>query len=729
MTRLTLRQLLGLALFSGTGLCLEVALTRLLSVLYFPQYVFVVLSFAILGIGLGAAAAALRTTLRRAELIPWYMALAGIFTVLLVIMHNVQAALFVLLILPFICMGLTFATLFSLATADSARLYMADLMGAGLGAIAVIPILNSLGALNAVLSMAVLFSLSSLVFASRSHLWSRGVVLAAAAIALIANLRFDWIAVNMANLQGDKPIESVLDNGGQIVASRWDSFARTDVVQPADGSPYQMYADGAAGSIMPPAVGGETLFSDIGFFPFATERPERVLVIGPGAGLDIWFGLQSGAREIVGIEVNPASVDLVEALGSYNGNLYDHPEVRILIDEGRSALRRDDSRYDLIFLSQVLTLSAERDGLALVENAVYTVEAFQDYFAHLAEDGQIALKLYDESTLTRALSVALAALREQGLSDAEAITHTAAFLDPSDNIPLLLVRRQPFAHNDVLALGAVASDVGFRPLFLPGVFARPPLDAVEQGTTTFAEIVERSATDISPPTDNRPYFFQFERGIPGTLQVPLVVVAVVVGAGGIVLLLAQRKISPTRLRWMPLYFAGLGVGFIAAEIAAIQQSRLLLGHPTPAIAAVIAVMLIGGGIGSLMTRTLPERVRSWVPLLVSLGLVVWMLVWPSLSGLFIGAEGVLRLLVLVITLGPVAVLMGMPFPVGLHTLRNDADHHIALAWAVNGVMTVFGSLISVAVSIVWGFQAVLVLSIVVYAMTFIVAHFTIADTV
>src|SRR5690606_32943928 len=134
-----------------------------------------------------------------------------------------------------------------------------------------------------------------------------------------------------------------------------------------------------------------------------------------------------------------------------------HPEVRILIDEGRSALRRDDNRYELIFLSQVLTLSAERDGLALVENAVYTVEAFQDYFAHLAEDGQIALKLYDESTLTRALSVALAALREQGLSDAEAITHTAAFLDPSDNIPLLLVRRQPFAHSDALALGAVAS--------------------------------------------------------------------------------------------------------------------------------------------------------------------------------------------------------------------------------------------------------------------------------
>jgi hypothetical protein len=727
MSRLTTRQLFSLSLLSGAGLCLEITLTRLLSVLYYPQVVFVVLSFAILGIGLGAAIAALRPTLRADHLIPYYMALAGIFSLVLILAHNLQTILFILLVLPFVCIGLTFASLFSHSAGDSARLYMADLIGAGLGAILVIPLLNLFGALNAVLFIAVLFGFASLLY-TLSQRWIQIILFAITSLVFITNLFIGFITVDMASIQTDKPIKTVLADGARVIATRWDSFARTDVVQPTNGGPYQMYADGAAGSIMPPAVGGDILFRDIGFFPFATDRPQRVMVIGPGAGLDIWFGLQSGAQEIIGVEVNPASVDLVNALSEYNGNLYDHPEVHILVDEGRSALRRDDSQYDLIFLSQVVTLSAERDGLALVENSVYTVEAFQDYFAHLTPNGQIALKLYDEATLTRALSVVMTTLMEQGLSDSEAIQYVAAILDPSENIPLLLVKNEPFSSDDVLVLGAIANDIGFRPLFLPGVFAQPPLDEVEQGATTFSEIIERSETDISPTTDNRPYFFQFEPGIPTDLQTPLAILAAAIIFGGIVLFTRSRGTSPTRLKWTPLYFAGLGVAFFAVEIAIIQQTRLLLGHPTTAIAAVLSVLLIGGGIGSILTRKLPEYIQRWLPLLIAVGLVIWLFIWPPISDQFVGAPGAVRILILVVLLGPLAVLMGMPFPIGLHTLRHDATHHVALAWAVNGFMTVFGSMASVAISAVLGFKAVLILGIAIYGLTFIVARIIVIDT-
>ena len=728
MSRLTTRQLFSLSLLSGAGLCLEITLTRLLSVLYYPQYVYVVLSFAILGIGLGAAIATLRPALRADHLIPYYMALAGIFSFVLILAHNLQTILFILLVLPFVCIGLTFASLFSHSAGDSARLYMADLIGAGLGAILVIPLLNVFGALNAVLFIAVIFGVASLLYTLNQR-WIQIILLTITFLVFIANLLTGFMTVDMANIQTDKPIKTVLDEGARLIATRWDSFARTDVVQPADGGPYQMYADGAAGSIMPPAVGVDILFRDIGFFPFATDRPQRIMVIGPGAGLDIWFGLQSGAQEIIGVEVNPASVDLVNALSDYNGNLYYHPEVHILVDEGRSALRRDDSQYDLIFLSQVVTLSAERDGLALVENSVYTVEAFQDYFAHLTPNGQIALKLYDEATLTRALSVVMTTLMEQGLSDSEAIQHIAAILDPSEIIPLLLVKNQPFSIDDALVLGAIANDIGFRPLFLPGVFAQPPLDEVEQGATTFNEIIERSETDISPTTDNRPYFFQFEPGIPTDLQTPLAILAAAIMIGSIVLFAHSRGTSPSRLRWIPLYFAGLGVAFIAVEIAIIQQTRLLLGHPTTAIAAVLSVLLIGGGIGSILTRKLPEQIRRWSPLLIAFSLVIWLFIWPSISDQFVGASGTIRMLILVILLGPLAVLMGMPFPIGLHTLRNHATHHVALAWAVNGIMTVFGSMTSVAISAVLGFQAVLILGIAIYGFTFIMARIIVVDTI
>ena len=245
-----------------------------------------------------------------------------------------------------------------------------------------------------------------------------GGVVAVAFVALAGNLGAGWLRVDMATLATEKPIAESLAPGGRVIRTEWDTFARTDLVDPADGGPYQLYMDGAAGSVMPPAENNDFLMRDIGLFPFATAQPERVFAVGPGGGLDVWFGLQSGAQEIVAVEVNPASVSLVQDLGNYNGDLYEQPAVRVIIDEGRSVLRRQELTYDLISLSQVVTLAAERSGYALTENTIYTVEAFEDYLAHLRPNGQIAIKLYDEPTLTRALSTALAAFRQRGLSDA-----------------------------------------------------------------------------------------------------------------------------------------------------------------------------------------------------------------------------------------------------------------------------------------------------------------------
>jgi len=729
-SRLTLKQLLGLALFTGSSLFLEIALTRLLSTLFFPPYVFAVLSVAILGIGLGAAAA-YDARLRNINRLPLYMSLTGLVTLLLAgitifaATSDFQIVLFIVMALPYFFVGLTVSTLFSHFPQSSNRLYAADLIGAGLGALLVIPALNAFGVLNGILLIAVVFAASALFFHWQSDSLLPTIIAGITLFAFVSNLNIRWLQVDMTQLAVDKPIKNSLANGGETLLTRWDSFARTDVVQPANGGPVQVYVDGAAGSVMPPAVGADILFQDIGFFPFATGQPQRALVIGPGAGLDVWFGLQSRAQEIVGIEVNPASVAVVQAMQPYNGNLYDHPEVNIFIDEGRSFLRRDKREYDLIFLSQVLTLSAERDGYALVENTVYTVEAFQDYLNHLSDDGQIALKLYDEPTLTRALSLALSAFRLRGLSDAEALRHVAAFLDPSDNIPLLLVNNQSLTEEDALVLGAIAREAGFAPLFLPGVLAQPPLDAVEAGTMPFSEVVANSAVDLSAPTDNRPFFFQFDRGVPQDLQPLLSSVLAITLLGAIaVFALPYRTEHAAHFRWMLLYFAGLGMGFIAAEIAIIQQTRLFLGHPTLAITTVLFVLLIGGGFGSLLSQrlvtSLEDRALIYILAALLALLIIWMLAWPVLSNLFLSATPALRVATAGISLLPLALLMGMPFPIGLRQWGANAQS-IALAWGINSVMTVTASVLSVALSVTSGFRAVLLFALLSYFLSWIIS--------
>lgn len=726
-----LARLTGVGLLSGAGLFLEVTLTRLFSTLFYPPYVFAILSLAVLGIGLGAAAATWRPALRQDKHAADYMALAGLCALVFIIVTpwmatlTFQIPLFVLVILPYFFVGLVLATLFSNAAAVSPQLYLADLVGAGLGTLLVIPALNLLGAINGVLLTAIVLGVAGLVVRPGLSWRLPGLVTAVALIALGSNLGTGWLDLDMAALATEKPITDSLNPGGQVVQTVWDSFARTDLVDPSDGGPYQLFIDGAAGSVMPPAQDNEFLRRDIGFFSFATEQPEQVFVIGPGGGLDVWFGLQSGAEDIVAAEVNPASVFLVEQYAGYNGDLYDQPSVRVVIDEGRSMLRRENSDYDLIFLSQVVTLAAERSGYSLVENTTYTVEAFQEYLAHLRPDGQIAIKLYDEPTLTRALSTALAVFRQQGLSDAAALNHIIALLDPSSQppIPLLIVSKSPFTREDSLTLGAVARQVGFVPLFLPEAWAEPPLDAVQAGELSFSQIVARSESDISPTTDDRPFFYQFERGVPTALRPLLWVLAALTLLGSVLLIIRQRRITSPLLRWSPLYFAALGVGFITVEIALIQQTRLFLGHPTLAVTTVLATLLIGGGIGSGLAGRrfgpVPQGLPAWPAAAVALLGLAWIPTWPVLNQQFLSADPVVRVTVVILSILPLALLMGMPFPLGLQAVGGRGEsqfsnQQVAKGWAVNGVMTVVGSAGTVTIAILAGFTAVLLVGIVAY---------------
>ena len=135
----TTSSLVGLALFSGSSLYLEIALTRLLATVYYPPYVFAAISLAILGIGLGAALASWRTALRQETRVASYMSLAGLGALILVAFvvgtaaYDLQPLLFALTTLPYVFAGLALAAIFALAPDDSPRLYMADLLGAGAG--------------------------------------------------------------------------------------------------------------------------------------------------------------------------------------------------------------------------------------------------------------------------------------------------------------------------------------------------------------------------------------------------------------------------------------------------------------------------------------------------------------------------------------------------------------------------------------------------------------------
>lgn len=728
------QRLIGTAALSASALLLEIALTRLFSVLFFPPYVFLVISIAIFGIGLGAALPALRPVLAQPQRLALYACGAALSSLLLLAVAvlgaglHLQILLFPLLALPYIFFGLTLSAIFSLHPGASRLLYMSDLFGAGFAALLAIPLLDRFGPIDAALVAALGFALAAVYLATGRNRWVVALCAGACAALFGGNLAAPWLKLDMASLATKKSIAVPLNAGGTILQTHWDAFARTDLVDPGAGAPFggslRIYMDGGAASIMPSAASEPDLMRDIGFFPFATEQPERVFIIGPGAGLDVFFALRANAQAVTAVEVNRASVALVDEWRGRNGNLYQQPQVELVIDDGRSVLRRASEKYDLIYLSQVVTLAAERGGYALSENTIYTVDAFSDYLARLNDDGQIALKLYDEITLTRAVSTALAALRERGISDQQAMKHLVALVDEKSAppVPLLMIGAQPYSEDDSLVLGAIAREVGFSPLLLPHVLARPPLDAVDSGAATFADLIDASADDISPPTDDRPYFFQFERGIPATLLPLTALVALVM-----LLLLAlyvwsarRRQAPATRL--MPAFVAMLGIGFIALEIYAIQQTRLFLGHPTYAVTIVLATFLLGGGLGSGINqrffRAFLDARPYYVTAAIALLALMWSLAWRTIAPALFAADLPARGIAVILLTLPLALCMGLPFPQALAAIATGGSDRrpVALAWSVNGLMTVCGSVAAVLLSIMFGFGSVLWLGCAAYGL-------------
>jgi hypothetical protein len=713
--------------------------------------VFAILSIAMLGVGLGAALVYHRgrepgpsKALAEAQTLT-LLAGAAVLGLALVVVDTVSFDNRFLLAgvaaIPYLLLGATLAKLFAAQPEASSRLYGADLAGAGLGAVAAIPLLNWLGGLDALLLIAGLFAAGSLLFGltrrrgaashdSMGRFGHLGQLKSAGAgiliVVAIVVLALGGLALDMARLSTPKPLARQLQEspGTALSFTRWDAFARTDVVaSSADPWRKHVFINGAAGSIMPrlPATVEDErrLKEDVGYFPFATEPPGRVLVLGPGGGKDVLFALMAGSQAITAVEVSPSVVEAVRRDAAFNGGLFDHPYVSIVVDEGRSYLRRSGASFDLISLSEVIALTAERGSYILAENYVYTVEAFHNYLDALAPGGRIALKLYDEYTLTRAFTTAVTALGERGLDEAAATRRMIVLLDPAllteqapFREPLLILYRDPVSPEAAEELLAAIERAGYIPLFVPHVHERPPLSALTRGETTLEELVagfERA--DVSPTRDDRPFFYEFRRGLPDVLRQLLAGLGILALLG--LVYLAWRRRSVKGPFWsIVVYFAGLGAGFMLVELATIQQLTLFLGHPTTALSAGLFGALVSSGLGSLASARLGKR-RQERALLVAavaggvLALTYTVLV-PWLTEGLLDLPLAARIALATAVLFPLFFALGMPFPLGLRmATRRSGASMVPLAWSVNGVAAVIGSVAGIALAILSGFDAVL----------------------
>jgi hypothetical protein len=445
-------------------LVLEIGLTRILSVLLRFHFVFLVISAAILGFGLGGMLS-VSSVRRLRERVGDRKVLVLLATAAALSIPLSLAALFrtplsqhifnpltvpAVSVLPFLLCGVFLSYAFDRSAAEAGRLYFADLGGAAAGALAVILLLNALGGVNASLAASLFLLAAALALAWGGSLRQRVVigVLGLACLGLVlGNVGERWIglgAVRFDRLDEQtaanvKPLFSPqeLGNseiGSKIVATDWNAFARTDVVSNRGDSTLFVYTDGDVPTNMLRFDGTRDSVVDatelIGFAGLVAGPRESVLFIGPGGGLDIHMGALAGAGDMVGVELNPSIPRLMSRFREHNGSVYAMEGVRLHVDEGRSFIRREKRSYDVIYTALTKTATTQTSGLTLVESHVFTVEAFRDYLDHLAPGGRLVVVLDRETIVRRAMLTAIQALMERGESPADASRHCAMFALP-----------------------------------------------------------------------------------------------------------------------------------------------------------------------------------------------------------------------------------------------------------------------------------------------------------
>ncbi len=765
--------LAGVFLIALAALTFEIGLTRAFSVLLRYHFVFLAISVATCGLGIGGLVdfLALRRTREPAPVLALLAAGASVtFAASIAVLFSSAFASHLtslplvgtICIVPFILVGAFMSHAFAAWSAEGGRMYFYDLSGAALGSCAVIIALQLLGATNVPILCGILAALAGVAVAPSLQWRLAPLGLAALmAVALVINLQRPFItlpAIPPGAGNNAKPLYLELGDPSikaKVVYTDWNAFARTDVVAYArpDGEYHAedelfIYTDGEVPTNLIPFDGDLQKVADqyhgfIGFFPFRTSPPDDVMLIGPGGGLDVLMSMAVGATRIDGVELNPSMLPIVRHYADLAGPVYDYPNVDVRVEEGRSFVRRSQHKYDLIYMALTKTATTASSSLALVESYVHTVEGFEDYLSHLTDDGQVAVVCQHPLVLMRLLLTGYEALLREGIAPAEAARHLVAMSVPPAAYAygpyrhLLMVSRKPIEPERSAELAREAIALGLVPAYFPGACEPEPFAGLSSGMP-MAKFVAKvnhwwgnAEVDVTPRTDDKPFVIDFHPGIPPHMRnFALGVLALVLlFALGTILYLSRvpgaRMPGRGLLTGAVVYFALLGAGYMLVEVCLAQKLILYLGYPALTLSVILFSLLVGSGMGSLYSQRWPRttmfRSVSLAAVAVCAGAIVLIYALPPLLGATLAWPTAGRCMMAMLMLVPLGFAMGMPFPTGLREVGSWSEATVPWAWGVNGVSSVLGSMIAMLAAKLLGFQTVLLAGACIYAIVFALA--------
>jgi len=792
---------------SFSVLAYEILLMRLLSIVWWHHFAYMVISLALLGFG--AAGAFLSLFYERIEkMLDRWLLFLGLLTALSFSLSFplsqkmdldplqlvwrsrewwTMLLTYLVMGLPFLLAGGIVGTLLTGAGQEAHRMYAMDLLGAGCGALAIVPALygGPPWILLPALSGLIVLGMSGLCL--RACGLTKGIaLLLMTAFMVIAGHRLMPPIPKVHHTKGlavalslpDAEVEAVRSGPQgmvQVVGSSairevpglslhfsLDERSKDSAIPPQKN----VFLDADSLGLMSEFKGDRRELLHLDYttmaLPYHVRRPMSVLVLGAGAGTDVLLALGQGAPEITAVEANKQVADLLDGpFARFSGHIYSRPEVHLDVREARQFIHSTPRNFDLIQISLLDSFGSSAGGLASAEESyLYTVEAFSLYLSRLSDSGMLAvtrwLKLPPRDSL-RVMSTAIEALKVAGIVDAP--DRHLLFIR-SWKTSTILVSKVPFSERDIASATSFCDARSFDLVYYAGMEEKRAnrYDLLEEpyyflSARTLAgenakTFVEDYIFDLTPTTDDRPYFSHFLRLDKALVLLKnlgrewltlieagyvfiaaTLVQAVVAGSAFILLPLLflrplsaapAKKVKRRDKRRIPgtlLYFGNIGLAFMLMEMALLPRFTFLLAHPIYSAVLVLSSIFVFAGLGSLCVRRFQDRWRSFLWVALS-GIILWV-GSMSLGGEKLFSEAIAwplwaRLSVVMGLSGFLAFFLGWPFPAGLRVTAKTSPKLVPWAWGVNGCASVVGAVLGKMLSISFGFQWTMILACGLY---------------
>lgn len=767
----------GVFAITFSVLIFQIAQTRVLSVIAWYYLAFFAISVAMLGMTVGAVWVYLKQSTLTEQALAQKLSQFSLYSALsmpasLLVQFSLITAvepvattfvtwglLLSAMATPYVFAGVVVSLALTRSPFPINQVYGVDMLGAAMGCLAVLLILNIVNGPSAIILAGAISAFAAHRFAASLPdtsttpslpIWQRPLPVALALV-LIA-------AINNVVPVGLQPImvKNSIEHSQLSRFEQWNSYSRIIAYPPRKGRPYlwgpspempadiktesiALYIDGAAGTSMyrydgsKPSV--DFLKYDLVNLAYTLPRIDKAAIIGVGGGRDIISAHLFGATDITGVELNPIFVDVHVEHPFYRefSNLQLLPNLKLHVDDARSWFASTSETFDLVQMSMIDTWAATGAGaFSLSENGLYTLEGWRAFINRLNPNGLFTVsRWYNPGNVDetgRMIGLATAAVLDAGNDSAVPYL----FVAYADHIATLVLSRSPLTTEQISTLRSQAEGLGFQVLLAPDQLPESPILRQMILSKSLQEIDAASAhtlLDLTVPTDNRPFFFNqleiskvldavdlLRRPTGGVLignlkaTVTLVLILLISLAAVILTILiplrnARKQSSRLLITTGTLYFSLIGMGFMFAEIALLQYFSVYLGHPIYSLGICLFSLIFSTGLGSLAAQRL--TISKPLPIVV----------WGVLTGLYLflmqhfvldffhdtTALALLSRIALSLALiMPLGFLLGFAFPTGMRLTDAIDTAPGPWFWGINGATGVLSSVLAVMLSMAWG---------------------------